>query len=63
MILELNPTKNLKKLIAAAKNFFASIASIGIDDYDKYVLEKDMKPAYRQVGDYQQNPYSGAFSA
>ena len=51
-------TKNLANLMTAVKNFFSSIAAIGNDDYEMYVLEKEMKPAYRQ-----HNPYNGAFSA
>ena len=51
-------TKNLANLMTAVKNFLASIAAIGNDDYEMYVLEKEMKTAYRQ-----HNPYNGAFSA
>lgn len=51
-------TTNLKSLMTAVKNFLASIAAIGNDDYEMYVLEKELKPAYRQ-----HNPYSGVFSA
>lgn len=58
MTLTQNHTVNLKKLMTAVKNFFSSIAAIGNDDYEMYVLEKEMKPAYRQ-----HNPYNGAFSA
>jgi hypothetical protein len=54
---------NLAKMMRAAKNFFTSILAIGHDDYEMYVLEKEMKPAYRPNHFSGQNPYSGAFSA
>lgn len=54
---------NLTKLMMATKNFFKSIAAIGHDDYEIYVLEKELKSTYRSNHFSGQNPYSGAFSA
>ncbi|MBN8541864.1 MAG: hypothetical protein J0L82_15845 [Deltaproteobacteria bacterium] len=54
---------NLAKMMMATKNFFKSIAAIGHDDYEIYVLEKELKPTYQSNHFSGQNPYSGAFSA
>lgn len=66
MTLTKNPTTNLKNMMTAVKNFLSSIAAIGNDDFEMYVLEKEMKPAYRANAINPHNsystPYSGAFS-
>jgi hypothetical protein len=54
---------NLAKMMMATKNFFKSIAAIGHDDYEIYVLEKEMKTTYQSNHFSGQNPFSGAFSA
>ena len=54
---------NLAKMMMATKNFFKSIAAIGHDDYEIYVLEKELKPTYQSNHFSGQNPFSGAFSA
>jgi hypothetical protein len=53
----------MKKMMMATKKFFKSILAIGHDDYEIYVLEKEMKPTYRSNHFSGQNSYSGAFSA
>jgi hypothetical protein len=53
----------LGRFVTLVKNFFTSFASIGRDDFEMYVLEKEMKPAHRQPHDCNHNSYCGSFSA